>query len=103
MPPCRAFQSAPEINVTCAGLKVRAVELDTQTAKFDLLLSVEASEDGGYRATFEYARDLFDAPIQERQAALDQTIDAICGQFGSGAIRRGSLVDRDGDGRPNSP
>jgi DNA polymerase IV len=39
---------------------------------------------------------LFDAELRERQAALDRAVDAIRGQFGTGAIRRGSLLDRPG-------
>jgi DNA polymerase-4 len=39
-------------------------------------------------------RSLFDAGERERQQSLDQTIDAIRGQFGAAAVRRGSLVDR---------
>jgi DNA polymerase-4 len=35
---------------------------------------------------------LFDGGEQERQTALDRTIDAIRGQFGTGAIRRGSFL-----------
>jgi|HubBroStandDraft_6_1064221.scaffolds.fasta_scaffold54311_3 DNA polymerase IV len=38
-------------------------------------------------------RNLFDAGERERQQSLDQTIDAIRGQFGADAVRRGSLVD----------
>jgi DNA polymerase-4 len=37
--------------------------------------------------------DLFDSELHRRQSALDQTIDAIRGQFGAGAIRRGSLLE----------
>jgi DNA polymerase-4 len=37
---------------------------------------------------------LFDGELRERGMALDRAIDAIRGQFGQGAIRRGSLVDR---------
>jgi DNA polymerase-4 len=39
-------------------------------------------------------RGLFDGGVQQRRGALDQAIDAIRGQFGTGAIRRGSLLDR---------
>lgn len=39
--------------------------------------------------------DLFDNAQRARAQALDQTIDSIRGQFGTGAIRRGSLLDRD--------
>jgi DNA polymerase-4 len=38
--------------------------------------------------------DLFDAGKRERQHSLDQTIDAIRGQFGAAAVRRASLLDR---------
>lgn len=37
---------------------------------------------------------LFDEGSDLRQGVLDQTIDKIRGQFGTGSIRRGSLVDR---------
>ena len=37
---------------------------------------------------------LFDDDSSSRQGALDQTIDTIRGQIGSGSIRRGSLLDR---------
>jgi DNA polymerase-4 len=37
---------------------------------------------------------LFDAELRERQAALDRAVDSIRGQFGTGAIRRGSLLER---------
>src|SRR5207244_1680738 len=39
-------------------------------------------------------RGLFDDGELERQAALDQTVDAIRTRFGAGAIQRGSLVNR---------
>jgi DNA polymerase-4 len=44
-------------------------------------------------------RDLFDEAARERQGALDQAIDAIRGEFGAGAIRRGSLLGGRGSGR----
>jgi DNA polymerase-4 len=42
----------------------------------------------------EFQGDLFDAGLRQRQQALDQTIDAIRGQFGRSALRRGSVVGR---------
>jgi DNA polymerase-4 len=50
-------------------------------------------------------RDLFDGALRARQSALDQTMDAIRGQFGPGAIQRGSLLDRTpaGDDGPEAP
>ena len=38
--------------------------------------------------------DLFEDRRHERQEAVDSTIDTIRAQFGSGAIQRGSLLDR---------
>jgi DNA polymerase-4 len=51
---------------------------------------------GAIRLTREPAvqRGLFDEALHERHSALDQTIDAIRGQFGSGAIGRGSRLKR---------
>jgi DNA polymerase-4 len=59
------------------------------------LLPVRLLGVGASRLTREAAvqGDLFDGGAGERQTALDQTIDAIRGQFGTGAIRRGSLLD----------
>jgi DNA polymerase-4 len=42
--------------------------------------------------------DLFDEQRHERQEALDKTIDTIRGQFGTGSIQRGSLLDRPASG-----
>lgn len=42
-------------------------------------------------------RGLFDGEVQARQEALDQAIDAIRGQFGAAAIRRGRLLERPKD------
>jgi hypothetical protein len=38
--------------------------------------------------------DLFDDRRHERQEALDETIDTIRAQFGTGSIQRGSLLER---------
>jgi DNA polymerase-4 len=39
---------------------------------------------------------LFDADVRARRTTLDRAVDAIRGQFGNGAIQRGSLLDRTG-------
>ncbi len=46
--------------------------------------------------------DLFEAGVRRRRQSLDQTIDAIRGQFGAKALRRGSLLDhaQENDVRP---
>jgi DNA polymerase-4 len=38
---------------------------------------------------------LFDAGRSEKLGTLDRTVDAIRGQFGDAAIKRGSLIDKD--------
>jgi DNA polymerase-4 len=65
------------------------------------LLPVRLLGVGVTRLTSDSAvqRDLFDGPVRERQGPLDQAIDAIRGQFGGGAIRRGSLLGGQGSGR----
>ncbi len=40
-------------------------------------------------------RSLFDTDERDRQHSLDRTVDAIRKQFGSLAVRRGAIVDRD--------
>jgi hypothetical protein len=40
--------------------------------------------------------DLFEGDLRDRHGAVDRAVDAVRGRFGSGAIRRGSLVDRPG-------
>jgi DNA polymerase-4 len=55
---------------------------------------------GGSRLTRDahVQGDLFDAGLGKRRQALDQAVDAIRGQFGEAAIRRGSLLGRDEKG-----
>jgi DNA polymerase-4 len=47
--------------------------------------------------------ELFEEEERRRQAALDLAIDAIRGRLGPGAIRRGSLVEREGSGPDRGP
>jgi len=60
------------------------------------LLPVRLLGVGATRLTRDPAvqRGLFDGALRGKQATLDRAVDAIRGQFGNGAIRRGSLVDR---------
>jgi len=49
-------------------MSLRAVEVDNQTAKFDLLLSMQEESEGYLRGTLEYNTDLFDAGTISRLA-----------------------------------
>lgn len=60
------------------------------------LLPVRLLGVGASRLSRETARqgELFDGEARERQQVLDRTVDAIRGQFGAAAVRRGSSLDR---------
>ena len=59
------FQNAPRAPLALTGLTLSAVELDSQTAKFDLTLEL-AETPAGVVGWFEYSTDLFDAPTIKR-------------------------------------
>jgi DNA polymerase-4 len=48
-------------------------------------------------------RDLFESMDCRREKALDETIDTIRAQFGTGSIQRGSLLDRRASGTEEEP
>jgi DNA polymerase-4 len=60
------------------------------------LLPVRLLGVGATRLTRDAAvqGDLFDEGERQRRQSLDQTIDAIRGQFGTEALRRASFLDR---------
>ncbi|NOK22272.1 amino acid adenylation domain-containing protein, partial [Corallococcus carmarthensis] len=62
------LQNASRGPVTVQGLKLQALELETRTAKFDLLMQLSETADG-LRGTLEYDTDLFAAPTMERMVA----------------------------------
>lgn len=90
-------QSLPEATDVTDVLWQAAKELFERSLSRDLL-PVRLLGTGAAKLTREAAvqRGLFDDGGRERQGALDRTVDAIRGQFGAGAIRRGSLVERPG-------
>jgi DNA polymerase-4 len=116
---------AEGVRARTIDLKIRSSEFRTVTRSRTLTLATDATESlwqaaqelfersltrdllpvrllgvGATKLTRDAAtqRQLFD---EERApgAALDRTVDAIRGQFGNGAIRRGSLLERDSTGR----
>jgi DNA polymerase-4 len=62
----------------------------------DDLLPIRLLGVGATRLTRDAAvqGNLFDAGRRERQQSLDQTIDAVRGQFGANALRRANLLDQ---------
>ncbi len=61
------FQNLSMQAVDLPGLTMRIVEPESETAQFDLILSMMESEDG-MLGRFEYSRDLFDAATIEQLA-----------------------------------
>ncbi|WP_330252185.1 amino acid adenylation domain-containing protein [Nocardia sp. NBC_00565] len=64
-----SFQNLPDNSFELPGLRVDGVELDIDTAKFDLSLALnEPAGSGGMNAEFSFARDLFDDTTVRRFA-----------------------------------
>ncbi|GAA4617549.1 non-ribosomal peptide synthetase [Actinoallomurus liliacearum] len=69
-----AFQNTGQVEVELPGLTARIRPLESGTAKFDLLLDLDASGAGA----LEYATDLFDPATAEAVAArLDRLLTAV--------------------------
>jgi DNA polymerase-4 len=87
-------QALPEATNSTEALWQSAARLFERSLSPEMLpvrlLGVGASRLAGAGAVQGH---LFDAEVRERRTALDRAVDAIRGQFGQGAIRRGSLVD----------
>ncbi|MGF7174139.1 non-ribosomal peptide synthetase [Azospirillum doebereinerae] len=61
------LQNTPVEPVDLPGLTLAPLEIDTRTAKFDLLLSL-IETDGGLEGHWEYSSDLFDPQTAQRMA-----------------------------------
>jgi amino acid adenylation domain-containing protein/non-ribosomal peptide synthase protein (TIGR01720 family) len=62
------LQNAPAAALEAHDLVISPLEVESGTAKFDLLLTLQDTEQG-LRAFFEYSTDLFDAATIERMSA----------------------------------
>ncbi len=67
------LQNAPMSDIELPGLTLSALAGETQTAKFDLTLTIEESEEG-YVGLWEYNTDLFDAATIARMAGHYQIL-----------------------------
>ncbi len=72
------LQNTPEGQLSLPGLELEPIDLDIQSAKFDLTLSFEPTRDG-LAGVIEYSTDLFDADRIERMVAQLQVLfsDAV--------------------------
>ncbi len=91
----RSETLAEATNATDALWQVAAALFERSLSRE--LLPVRLLGVGAARLTRESAgqRGLFDSGQRERQSALDQAVDAVRGRFGTEAIQRGSLLERD--------
>lgn len=68
-----ALQNAPSSNLELPDITLTSLEIDTETAKFDLTLSITETEQG-LMGVWEYASDLFDGETITRMAGHFQTL-----------------------------
>ncbi len=68
-----ALQSAPTPALDFVGLNLKFSEVENKTAKFDLTLSIENTEQG-LKGSLEYNTDLFDSATITRMLANFQTL-----------------------------
>jgi amino acid adenylation domain-containing protein len=98
-----ALQNAPQGDLTALDLKLNYVEVETSTAKYDLVVNVYEIEDK-LSIVFTYSTDLFDAASMQRLgrhyegllAAVVEKVDRRVSEidFLSAAERRELLVER---------
>ncbi|WP_245546014.1 non-ribosomal peptide synthase/polyketide synthase [Nocardia higoensis] len=105
------LNNTPAAEIETAGLSAAVLDIDSETAKFDLQLSlVETGE--GFDAVFEYATDLFDPlTIAGFAARLRIVLDTVCADPGVrigdidilAAGERAALAARNATGRELGP
>ncbi len=67
------LQNAPLPALETTGLSMVAIDVESVSAKFDLTLAVTETDDG-FRASLEYATEIFDATTVDRMLAHLQTL-----------------------------
>jgi amino acid adenylation domain-containing protein len=67
------LQNAPGVALELPGLKIELLDVETGTAKFDLMLSLEEA-DGSLRGIFEYSTDLFNESTIKRMLGHFETL-----------------------------
>ena len=84
-----ALQNARLPRVALSGLTMTPVEADTGTSKFDLMLMMGETEEGGLEGAFEYSTELFDRDtiaaiavrleriLEEAAASPDAALDTL--------------------------
>jgi DNA polymerase-4 len=94
-------QALPEATNATDALWRAALEVFEQGLTGDLL-PVRLLGVGATRLTRDAAVQghLFDGGLRQRSQSLDRAVDAIRGQFGDGAIRRGSALNRSEESGP---
>ncbi|HKV12834.1 MAG TPA: amino acid adenylation domain-containing protein, partial [Thermoanaerobaculia bacterium] len=68
------LQNAPRPPLAAAGLTLAPLEIDTGTAKFDLLWNLWESEEGGISGALEYSVDLYERATAKRLFALYERV-----------------------------
>ncbi|WP_198017230.1 non-ribosomal peptide synthetase [Methylocapsa acidiphila] len=68
------LQNPPARNLALPDLQLTAIELSTETAKFDLSLGLTEESDGGLSGALDYAADLFSTARASRMAEQFSTL-----------------------------
>ena len=72
------LQNAPTSALELAGLTLSTLDVDNETAKFDLLLAMQEDAEESLSGAFEYNSDLFDASTIQRLAKhFESLLEAI--------------------------
>ena len=94
------FQNAPTGVARLAGVELVPIEAELTSSKFDLLLALEETPEGGLRGVIEYSTDLFVAGTIRRLAANLRTLLASAVAAPDTACSRLALVSAEERAEP---